>query len=281
MSLFDTVLLAAQRPGQRNALAEKHGVTHKCLVPIAGVSLIERMLSTLTGHRGCRAIHLVIEEEGFAAVGSLLEQFKRPDLQIHHILPSPSIMESALAGCRNAAAPYVITTADNVLLSHTAIDTMLTGLAGGASALLAFSTRPAVHALHEEAQRHFYKVCGHEIANCNLYALAGPDALDAAAIFRDGGQFMNHPIRLLRAFGPENIALGRLGLIGFDTMSKRVSKRLGLTIRAAMMTDGTQAIDVDNERTYGVVEAILTGKIDLPPGAGPPQIAMLENDDQR
>ncbi|MEM7570781.1 MAG: hypothetical protein AAF337_13400, partial [Pseudomonadota bacterium] len=173
-------------------------------------------------------------------------------------------------GCARANPPYLITTADNVLLSHGAIDIMLDGLAAGADGLFAFSDREYVHGVHEDAQRHFYKVCGREIANCNLYALAGPKALQAAEIFRDGGQFMNNPIRLLRAFGVSNILLGRLNLISFETISTRVSKKMGLTLRAMSMQDGTQAIDVDNERTYGVAEGVLRGTIPIQEGMGPP-----------
>jgi hypothetical protein len=36
-----------------------------------------------------------------------------------------------------------------------------------------------------------------------------------------------------------------------------LSKRIGLKIEPVVFADGAQAIDVDNERTYGIAEQIL------------------------
>jgi len=41
-----------------------------------------------------------------------------------------------------------------------------------------------------------------------------------------------------------------------------MSKRFGIKIRRVPISDGTQAIDVDNERTYRIVEAILQNRVD-------------------
>ena len=50
----------------------------------------------------------------------------------------------------------------------------------------------------------------------------------------------------------------KLGLVILEHGMKRISARLGPTIRPVILTDGRQAIDVDNERTHAVVEQRLS-----------------------
>jgi len=53
----------------------------------------------------------------------------------------------------------------------------------------------------------------------------------------------------------------RLGWISIDNAFRRMSKRFGINLRRVPISDGTQAIDVDNERTYRIVEAILENRV--------------------
>ena len=52
---FDIILLAAQRTGVVNPLAEAHGVSHKCLIPVASKRIAgvqERGCTICHYHRG-------------------------------------------------------------------------------------------------------------------------------------------------------------------------------------------------------------------------------------
>ena len=113
--LFDVILLAAQRTGVENPLAKAHGVSHKCLIPIAGKTLIDRILEILISHKGCRAIHILIEPDGEEKVRPAAEKYGREDLPIHFVTSDENIAASVIKGCEQAEAPYLITTADNVL----------------------------------------------------------------------------------------------------------------------------------------------------------------------
>ena len=101
---FDVILLAAQRTGVVNPLAEAHGVSHKCLIPVAGEQLIVRTLNSVTSHPGCRAVHILIEPDGEAAVRPVAEKFAREDLEIHFLTSDSNIAESVVLGCRNGSA---------------------------------------------------------------------------------------------------------------------------------------------------------------------------------
>ncbi len=259
---FDVILLAAQRAGVVNPLAEAHGVSHKCLIPIAGEALIARTLASISSHPGCRAVHILIEPDGERAVRPVAEIFARDDLPIRFIASDSNIAGSVLLGCENGTAPFVVTTADNVLIKHDSIERLVKVMGEGADAAAALANKDDIRSVHPEAQRFFYEFRDHGYANCNLYGIADRHALNAVEIFREGGQFMNHPRRLVNAFGLLNILMMRFGWIKIDSAFERMSKRFGIDIRRVPLADGTQAIDVDNERTYRIVEAILENRVD-------------------
>ncbi len=259
---FDCILLAAQRTGVENPLAKAHDVSHKCLVPIVGKTLIDHTLEILSSHKSCRAIHILIEPDGADKVRSVVEQYVRDDLPISFITSDENIAASVIKGCRQAEAPYLVTTADNVLLKHDSIDRAIAAMNEGADAVAGLAERTDVHAVHPLAQRGFYDFKDGGFANCNLYGIKDRNALNAANIFKEGGQFMGNPQRLINAFGLFNILLMRFKLVTIDGAFRRMSKRFGLTIWRVPLNDGTQAVDVDNERTYKVVEAVLTDAVD-------------------
>lgn len=258
---FDVILLAAQRAGVINPLAEAHGVSHKCLIPVAGQTLIARTLASLSSHPGCRAIYVLIEPDGERAVRPVAEAFARSDMPIHFVASDSNIAASVLLGCEKGKAPFVITTADNVLIKHDSIDQVMAAIDSGADAVAALANKDDIRSVHPAAQRFFYEFRDNGYANCNLYGVADKQALSAVEIFREGGQFMNHPRRMVNAFGLFNILLMRFGWVTIDNAFERMSKRFGIKIRRVPLNDGTQAIDVDNERTYRIVEAILQNRV--------------------
>jgi len=229
-----------------------------------GKALIERVLDTLTSHPSCRAIHIMIEPDGMAGVKPFVESLAHSGPEIRFIASDENIAESVLVGCRDAQAPYIITTADNVLLSHSSIDKILAALDGTVDALAGLAKQADIQAVHPKAQRSFYAFKDGGYANCNLYAIAGPRGLGAAEAFREGGQFMNNPSRLVRAFGLFNILLMRLKLVTIDKAFERISRRLGVKLRIVHLGDGSQAIDVDNQRTYEIARGVLDGSIVAP-----------------
>ena len=259
---FGVILLAAQRAGVVNPLAARAGVSHKCLVPICGKPLIAHVLDTLTAMPGVARIRISVEPDAVPEITKLLAAW--PGAEIDFVDSDPNIAESVIHAGDGLPAPWLITTADNVLLSHASMRAMLDAFAAGADAAAALTTRGAIHAVHPEGQRRFYEFRDDAYSNCNLYGLAGPHALEGVEIFREGGQFAKNPKRLITAFGLINILLMRFRLISIHGAMKRASRRFGLTMKAVVLADGTQAIDVDNERTYAIAEPLLAAKLGLP-----------------
>ncbi|HYJ31394.1 MAG TPA: NTP transferase domain-containing protein [Allosphingosinicella sp.] len=254
---FTAIVLAAQRGGRLDPLADRIGVTHKCLVPIGGKPLLEHVLRALSEVPGLSRIHISVETEAMEAVGKVRGAQGEFGVPVDFVPSAPSLTDSVYAAAHRVDEPILITTADNVLLSPAVAAEAVGMMHAGAEGVVAVATREAVLGAHPEGQRRFYKLRGGSYSNCNLYGINGPRALRMAETFRSGGQFAKNPKRLAETFGILNLLLARFGMISVHGVMRRLSKRFGVRAEALIVHDGTQAIDVDNQRTYDVAELLL------------------------
>lgn len=257
------ILLAAQRSGVVNPLAQRAGVSHKCLAPICDRPLIAHVLETLTTLDRIAAIRVVLEPDGQVEVDEVIEPFRNYGIPIELIDSDPNIVESVLAATRGEDGPFIVTTADNVLLTHDGFNQIRMAMQMGADGVIGVTTRERVWAVHRQGQRGFYDFRDAGYANCNLYGLANRKGLSAAEIFREGGQFQKNRTRMVNAFGLFTILLMRFRLISFAQGLARVGRRFGADLRPVVFEDGALAIDVDNERTYAICEWLLGQRLGM------------------
>jgi NDP-sugar pyrophosphorylase family protein len=257
---FTAIILAAQRDGRLDPMAAEAGVTHKCLVPIVGRPLLEYVIEALVAVPGLQRIRICIEPGAVEAVRTVRGASGDLGVPVDFVPSAPTITESAYASAEGVEGPMILTTGDNVNLTPGAVQQMLDAIAGGADVALAMASREAVLAAHPEGQRRFYEFRDGGYSNCNLYALAGPQALKAAETFREGGQFAKNRKRLIRIIGRFNILLFVLRVYPLHAAMKRLGRRLGARLAAVVLEDGAHAVDVDNPRTYAIAETILLEK---------------------
>lgn len=257
------LVLAGKRDGQHDPLAMAAGVTHKCLVPVAGQPMLVHVIDALAASDRIDEIRVAIEDpdvlmelpqvRGLLKTGRLVAIGARPNL-----------VDSVLAAAEGAHFPLLITTADNVLLTPPAIAEMADGCtAQGADAAVAFTRRASVLAAHAEGQRRFYRFRDDSYSNCNTYWLGSHRALAAAETFRSGGQFVKHPLRIVGAFGLFNLIRFRFGIGTLAQTFARFSRRFRMTIAPVILSDGAVAIDVDNARTRGIAAELLERRSEL------------------
>lgn len=251
------LVLAGKRDGATDPLALEAGVTHKCLVPVAGQPMLIHVIDALAASDRIGEIRVAIEDpavlEGLAQLRGLIATGR-----LVAVAARPNLVDSVLAAADGAAFPLLITTADNVLLTPPAVAEMLEGCkAQGADAAVAFTRRESVLAAHPEGQRKFYRFAEDSYSNCNTYWLKDRAALAAAETFRSGGQFVKHPLRIVGAFGLLNLIRFRFGLGTLAATFARFSRRFRMTIAPVILSDGAVAIDVDNARTRGVAADVL------------------------
>jgi GTP:adenosylcobinamide-phosphate guanylyltransferase len=256
------LVLAAQRAGVVNPLAERAGVSHKCVVPICGKPLIVHVMDALAQLSPLPKVRISVEPEVHKELDALLTPYRASRMAFDFVASSDNIAQSVLIASEGQAGPIVITTADNVLLKPEWVNEVLAGLRE-ADVLACMATKDAVKAVHADAQRNFYEFRDTGYANCNLYGVAGPHAFAAIEVFREGGQFQKNPKRLITAFGLINILLVRFGWVTLPGAMKLASRRFKLRFKALIFADGSAAVDVDNERTYNIAEMVLKQRMGI------------------
>lgn len=259
LSRVTVIILAAQREGSLDPLAEAAGVTHKCLVPIGGRPLLAHVLEALAPVTRISRIRISVEAGAEPRLRPILDQV-RTGAPVDFVAAEATITDSVYAAAADESGPFVVTTADNVLLTPDAVREIVDRLAGGEDAVVALARREDVLFAHPEGQRRFYRFTDGSYSNCNLYGLSRA-GLRVAESFREGGQFAKNPARIARAFGILNLLLLRFGLVSLDRAMARLSRRFGVRISALVLQDGSYAIDVDNERTYRIASAVLQQRL--------------------
>ena len=256
---FHFVVMAAQRKGVTNPLAEAAGVSHKCLMPLAGKSLIEHTVSAIAASKEVGKISVSIEDETvLQSIPLLRELISEERLRI---IPSQDNLYESVreALAKEADFPAVITTADNVLLTPEMIAHFCSN-AGNHDGAVGLVRKELLLAKYPDGQRRFHKFRDGEVSNCNIYGIFTPRALEAAQIFREGGQFAKHPGRVLRAFGLFNLLAYRFAWFSNASAIKRIGARHGADLAAIEMPFPEAPIDVDNERTARIAGEILTAR---------------------
>jgi GTP:adenosylcobinamide-phosphate guanylyltransferase len=260
MTAQPTVLiLAGKRDGKLDPLAERAKVSHKCRVPIMGKPLLQWVLEAVgpafPDARILVSIHdpdVIADLPGIATLGSRLTM-------CHAQAGIVESVEAAIAEAGgDAAFPLLITTADNVLAEPDYLHGVhQAALGSGGDAVVVLASRESIRAAHPEGQRKFYEFSDIAISNCNVFWLRNSAALAATEAFRQGGQFAKNRARIANAFGILNLVRFRLGWFSLEGAFRAISRRFGVRVLPHVTPDGAFAIDVDNERTYGVAELLL------------------------
>ena len=252
------LVLAGQRSGTVDPLAERAGVSHKCLVPVLGQSLIGRVLTRVETALPDARILVSIEDGAALDADPTVSRLKRQG-RLDIVPARLNLVDSVRSASEVSGFPLLITTADNVLVTDEALHALAAqGRTGAANAILVMARKEDIQAAHAGGKGRYYEFRSGGYSNCNLFWLNDPAALKAAEAFREGGQFLKVAGRMLRAFGLLNLLLFRMKLLTVEQAFAAASRRLGVTVRPLVLGDGRLAIDVDDQRSKQMVEELLS-----------------------
>ncbi len=251
------LIMAGKRSGALDPLAERAGVAQKCVVPVLGIPMVERVAKQVAACERIGAIRIVAHEpDEIAALPTIAALIKEGRLTFTE--GKFNLVDSVFSGADGAEFPLLITTADNCLVTPEGysefIGKCLSAEAGAAAGL---ARKEDVIAADPVGQKKFYEFNDGGFSNCNMYWIGSAKALGAAEIMRGGGQFVKFPSRIIKAFGLMNLIRFRLGSGSKEKLFEQVSKRFGIKLVPVELSDGHYAIDVDNQRTFDVTEKIL------------------------
>jgi len=251
------LIMAGKRSGALDPLAERSGVAQKCVVPVGGRPMIEHVVEAIAACEHINAIHIVAHEpDEIAELASVAPLFKSGRITFRE--GQFNIVDSVYSGAEGADFPLLVTTADNCLVSAEGYAEFIdAAFAADAGVALALARKEAVCAADPEGQSRFYAFRDGEFSNCNIYWIGSKEALGAAEIMRQGGQFVKFPRRIAQAFGVINLIRFYFGSGDRKKLFEQISQRFGLKMVPIVMSNGEFAIDVDNERTFKVTERLL------------------------
>lgn len=254
------LILAGQRLGKIDPLAARHGVEHKCLVPLLGRPLIGYVFDAVdAAFPGARIVVSINDPTALDNEPEAKRFFEAGRLTT--VASAHNLLESVFAAVEGSNFPLLITTGDNVLMTPEALRGFHGfALAEGADGAAMFARKQDILAAHPGGQPRFWKFRDGEFSGCNSFWLRNRDALALGEVFRGGGQFLKFPARFIAAFGFVNLIGFRLGLFTTERMLARISKRFGKQVRVQIADNGELAIDVDTEFSHMVAERLLKAR---------------------
>jgi GTP:adenosylcobinamide-phosphate guanylyltransferase len=252
-----TLIMAGKRSGVLDPLAANAGVAQKCVAPVRGVPMVERVVKEVAAAKSVAQIRIVAHEPDEIAelptVKALIAEGR-----LSFAEGKFNIVDSVFSGADGIDFPMMITTADNCLVTSEGYDEFVEkALAADAGAAAALARKQDVQAADPEGQKKFYEFNDGGYSNCNTYWIGSEEALSAAEIMREGGQFVKFPRRIAKAFGWMNLIRFYFGWGTKEMIFGQVSKRFGFVVTPIVMSNGEFAIDVDNQRTFEVTERLL------------------------
>ena len=254
MSGITAIVLAGSRPGS-DPFAEAHGTDLKPLIPVGATPMVGRPVETLLSHRRVNRVRILTQApERIAAV-------LPADPRLSVETSGPSIAATIEMICLDPTTewPLLVTTADHALLDQGMIDEFVDRAAGADLGIGVVEQRTLL-ARFPRAQRTWIRLRGGAYSGANLFLLGGPKVLSAIELWRGVEQDRKTGRRLLTALGPVVLVGAALRLLSLEQVAGRVSRRLGLTIRAIALSDPLAAVDVDKESDLQLVEAVLAGR---------------------
>jgi len=259
---YTVLIMAANRRGINDPVARMGGVSHKCVVPIAGMPMIERVVRTIEAWGKAGRILVSIENSEILDSVPYVADLRR-DGRIEFVRSGANFLESvgnAAGRLMDTDYPVLITTGDNVLHTPSIIDDFCTA-ATASEAEVAFALTPrtvVADSYPQDAPDVGYLTFAEgQHSNCNIYMLRSPRTLPVVRTMQEGGQFRSHPLRILRAFGFVAMVKYQLGRVRIPDIKQRLERLFGLPVAPIILRYAEAPIDVDNPTTYALVERIL------------------------
>ncbi len=250
------LVLAASR-GNLDPLAQAGGVSHKCFIDIAGQPMLRRVVgAVLESARAARVI-VAIEPEAIEEARTIIASLPGAEA-VEFVGSRDNIASSVAAIATPELLPLVITTGDNALHTAEMVAFFCDALAGVAEDG-ALGLTPANYVLkkYPEGNRAFHRFRDGAFSSCNLYALLTPKSIEAAQVFRSGGQFGKKPKRLIGAFGLWAFLLYKSRLFTLRTVLKALSRAIGVKTAPVLMPFAEGPIDIDRQVDWDLANRIV------------------------
>lgn len=260
---FTSVVLAGDR-GPGDPVARAAGVSCKVLAPVGGKPMLERVLEAL------RSSPWVSSCLVCGPAASVVEREPRlralfADEAVAWAPPEGSPSRSVLSALDRLAGafPVLVTTGDHALLSRGMVDGFCeAAFAAGGDLAAGLASWKAVMEAYPGTRRTRTRFRDGPFCGCNLFAFLTPQSRRAALLWRQVEAERKHPLRIIRRLGWGTLLRYAAGRLSLQEGLERISRRMGLRVRAVVLPQPEAAIDVDSEADWRFAAAIAEGRLE-------------------
>jgi GTP:adenosylcobinamide-phosphate guanylyltransferase len=254
-----TALLLAGRRGGLDTLADATGASHRALVAVDGVPMLQRVVDTLLGWRLETVVASTDAPALVAGVPRLAALAEEGKLRLRSSAGSPAA--SVLDFLDDSAAvrwPCLVTTADHALLTLEMLDAFWAGVARtDADLAVGVVEEPEFRARFPHLRRTFVRLADVSVKAVNLFAFLTPKAAAVPAFWRRVERDRKRPWRLVRAFGVPTLLSYASGRLTLERALERVRATTGARVALVPLRFAEAAIDVDRVEDLDVARDVL------------------------
>jgi GTP:adenosylcobinamide-phosphate guanylyltransferase len=255
---FIALVLAGRRDDD-DELARAAGAPHRALLDIQGTPMLARVLDTLRAHDRISRILVSCDAPDLVrAVPSIAAMLESHEVCLVPAADSPSRSVLLALDEITADEPLLVTTGDHALLDSEMLDSFL-GAAEAEACDVALALVPAtlIKARFPDAKRTYLDFRGESYSGANLFAFLTPRARMAAEFWQRAENYRKQPLRMVREFGLVTLALFVTRRLDLHAAFRRVSRAVGVEVRAIEMPMAEAAVDVDKLSDLELVNRIM------------------------
>ena len=257
---MNALILAGSR-GPDDPMAKAAGVSHKALLPVAGVPMLLRVAEALQQTGKFQRLYVCIEDPGVVFRVPGLEAMHRARLlETIPAAESPAASVAAALKRIDLSRPLLITTADHPLLTAAMLQQFLELAPKDCDLAVALAPADVVSAAYPGAIRTFYKLGKKRYCGCNLFLARTSEVAKIAEYWRKLEAHRKSPLKLIWRVGPLALLKVLLGLMSVEDAFAHLSRKAGGVIKPVELPIAEAAIDVDKPADLELAERILAAR---------------------
>jgi CTP:molybdopterin cytidylyltransferase MocA len=252
------IVLAGDRT-KADSLINHTKAGSKAMIDLDGTPMVRRVLNSLRLSRVVSSIRMAGPEASEVATDPALQKWI-DDGEIIWSEPGVSPSTSAYQAMQVLAPgeAVLLTTADHPLLTPEIVDAFgRQSLADDVDITVGLAPYALVAEAYPGIRKTVLRFSDGDFCGCNLFAFITPEGRRAARFWRKIEQERKKPLVVIGLLGWWAVIRYRLGLLSLEEALAKLSKRLGLRIRAVILPYANAAIDVDSIADLMLVKGAL------------------------
>ena len=231
-----SALILAGSRAETDPLALSEGVAHKALIPIGGMTMLERVHRALA-QAGYRRIYVSTSDAGVRRLAEGLGAIIVP--------PAAGPSESVARAFALSGAPLLVTTSDHALLRPEWVRDFLIDAPADCDVAMLLAERSLVEKAVPDTSRTWLRFADGDWSGCNMFLLNRPDAEKALRLWSGVEADRKRPWRIVRRLGIGTLFSYALGRLSLAEGVRQLGRRNGIAAEVVAARDGEAAVDVD------------------------------------